>query len=422
MSAIDFRRPTRAEIGEFLRVSIESYGSDGTDDEVANEMLSNEIDRSFGAFADGRWVGGSGAFGFEVTMPGGRLLPAAGVTMVGVAPTFRRRGILTRLLRQLHQDAADHGEPVALLTASETSIYRRFGYGIATEVAHLQIAAASVRFDPPIDDAGSFELIDPHLDTTVIETIHDLVRRARPGWLDLHAGMWAQIRSDPTSARHGRTPLRGVVHRDREGNPDGYATWRIAARHHPDRLAGNALHIEHLSTAEPEVEAALWAFLASIDLVTTVHWEAAPPDPAIRWRLVEPRQLRTLTRADMIWARLLDIPVALSARTYGAAGSVTFDVVDRFHPERGGRFRLSCAERGATGQCENIDDADASTPGIDTAASLRIDTADLASLTMGGVTPSVLAHAGRLVGTAAAVDAADALFALPCRPWYPIEF
>ena len=354
-------------------------------------------------------------------MPGGQVVPAAGVTMVGVMPTFRRRGILTRLLHQLHQDADDRAEPIALLTASETSIYRRFGYGIASDVAHVQIAADSVRFDPPIDDAGTFELIDPRRDTTVIEAIHDLVRRSRPGWLDLHAGMWAQIRSDPTSARHGRTPLRGVVHRDREGDPDGYATWRIAARRHPDRLAGNALHIEHLTTAELGIEAALWAFLASIDLVTTLHWETAPPDPAIRWRLVEPRQLRTLARADMIWARLLDIAVALAARTYGAAGSVTFDVVDRFHPERGGRFRLSCAERGAPGRCERLD-ADASDAHSDTAASLTIDTADLASLTMGGVTPSVLADAGRLVGAPAAVDAADALFALPRRPWYPIEF
>lgn len=414
-NGIEFRRPRSDEIGEFLRVSIQSYGSDGSDEEVANEVLSNEIERSFGAFVDGRCVGGSGAFSFELTMPGGRIVPAAGVTMIGVAPTFRRRGILTKMVRRLHEDAAERGEPIALLTASETSIYRRFGYGIASDVAHLQVAAQSVRFDPPLDDTGTFELIDPHIDTSVLEELHDRIRRLSVGWTNLPAGMWAQIRRDPVPGRGGRTPLRGVIHRDGSGNGDGYVTWRIAPRRHPDRLAGNTLHIEHLTAADGDTEAALWGFLASIDLVTEVSWDVAPVDPAIRHRLVEPRQLRTLARADMVWARLLDVPAALSARGYGATASITLGVTDRFETELGGRFRLECAGRNELGRCERI--GNNSGP-----ADLTIDTADLASITMGGVTPSLLAAAGRLVGSAHAIDTADALFVLPQRPWYPIEF
>lgn len=420
MADFELRQPTSAEIGDLLAVALRSYGADGSDDEVAHEALSNEIDRSWGAFADGRCVAGSGAFSFEVTIPGGATLPAAGITMIGVTPTYRRRGILTRLLAQLHADATARHEPIALLTASESSIYRRFGYGMAADVAHLRIASSSVVFDPPPRDTGSLEIVDPHVDTSSIEDIHDAVQRERPGWLTLRPGMWAQIRQDPSFGRDGRTPLRAVLHRDPSGVPDGYATWRIETRRQPDRLAGNTLHIEHLTAPDPEVEAALWSYLASIDLVSMLSWETAPVDPTIRWRLVEPRQLRTLAVSDMVWARLLDVPAVLSTRTYRATGTLDIDVTDRFHPDLGGRFVLTVDEAGAPGRCVRRAEG-SSPPGADI-ATLRVDTADLATIVIGAVAPSTLARAGRLEGSTAALGLADAMFWQPERPWWPIEF
>lgn len=388
-----------------------SYGSHDGEDRLDWEVLANEIDRSYGALDNGRWVGGSGAFSLEVTLPHGVTMPAAGVSMVGTEPTHRRRGILTAMLRQLHADATERGEPLAVLTASETTIYRRFGYGIAGDVAHLVIAADAVVFDPPVAERGSFTMIDPRREGSMLARIHDRSRLAHPGWVSLTDGMWSQITADPEFVRAGRTPLRGVIHRDANGEPDGYATWRIAARGEPDRLAGNTLFLEHLSAADPEVEAALWAFVASIDLVSTIEWIVGPPDPLIRWRLVEPRQLRTAAVADMTWVRILDVPAVLSARTYATAGELTLEVTDRFHPERGGVFRLT-----NLGGCERID-----LPG--NAADVHLDTADLAALVMGSVNASQLAEAGRLSAADPAVLArADALFSTRTRPWCPIDF
>ena len=54
-----------------------------------------DAERMHAAWEDGTAVGGAGAFSFELTVPGGRV-PAAGVTVVGVLPTHRRRGVLTR--------------------------------------------------------------------------------------------------------------------------------------------------------------------------------------------------------------------------------------------------------------------------------------------------------------------------------------
>ena len=45
-------------------------------------------------------------------------------------PTYRRRGIMSAMLRLL-ADIADRGEPLAALFASEPEIYGRFGFGCA---------------------------------------------------------------------------------------------------------------------------------------------------------------------------------------------------------------------------------------------------------------------------------------------------
>lgn len=411
MSTLEFRQPLPEEVRDFLGVSVRSYGSHDGDDRLDWEALSNEIDRSHGALDQGRWVAGSGAFSLEVTLPGGTPVPAAGVTMVGLEPTHRRRGILTHLLRQLHADADRRSEPLAILTASETSIYRRFGYGIGGDVAHLVIEADSVVFHPPVVQTGSFAMIDLATDAPVLADIHDRARQAYPGWVSMTKGMWSQIVADPEFVRDGLTPLRGVIHHDASGLPDGYATWRIANRSEPDRIAGNTLFLEHLTAINHDVEAALWEFIASIDLVATIEWTTGPPDPAIRWRLVEPRRLRTSALADMTWVRLLDVPAVLSTVVQCDGDELTIHVNDKFHPERGGVFKI----RG-DGRCDRVDQT-----GVD--ADLYLDTADLASVVMGSVRPSRLHAAGRLrVTRTEIIEAADALFATPSRPWCPIEF
>jgi len=43
-------------------------------------------------------VGGAGAFDFRMSVPGA-VVPCSGVTVVGVLPTHRRRGLLSRMMR-----------------------------------------------------------------------------------------------------------------------------------------------------------------------------------------------------------------------------------------------------------------------------------------------------------------------------------
>ena len=94
-----------------------------------------------------------GIFSFELTIPGG-VLPAAGVTIVGVHPTHRRRGILRRMMRLQLDAIHERGEPLAILWASEGSIYQRFGYGLGSMRTGINLDARPKRLPPAAHPGG----------------------------------------------------------------------------------------------------------------------------------------------------------------------------------------------------------------------------------------------------------------------------
>src|SRR5271166_4388844 len=95
-----------------------------------------EMDRTIAAFDGDEMVGTASAFSFTLTVPGASAA-AAGITLVSVLPAYRRRGILSSMMNYMFADAAGRGEPLAILFASESGIYGRFGFGLAT--SHLRL-------------------------------------------------------------------------------------------------------------------------------------------------------------------------------------------------------------------------------------------------------------------------------------------
>ena len=116
------------------------YFGRSTPDEELSERLIRVLpaERVYAAWEGGRAVGGRGAFPFQLTVPGGRL-PAAGVTVAGVLPTHRRRGVLRTMMRVLIDATRARGEPIAYLWATEDTIYGRFGFGLASFTAEIDL-------------------------------------------------------------------------------------------------------------------------------------------------------------------------------------------------------------------------------------------------------------------------------------------
>jgi predicted acetyltransferase len=114
-----------------------------------------------------------------------------------------------------------------------------------------------------------------------------------------------------------------------------------------DWMPAAEVHIDDFLAATDEAEEALWQYCASIDFVTSIEFETSPELPMAAW-LTNPRAARTRSTWDGMWARILDTPAALSARTYEVPGTVVLQVNDEL---AGGRFALTVDESGAA-TCE----------------------------------------------------------------------
>lgn len=359
------------------------------------------------------WVATLGGYDFDLTVPGGGAVPANGVTIAGVLPTHRRRGILTALMERLLDDSAAAGQPVAILLASEASIYPRYGYGVAAQYLTETFDPRHVHFRDDVPDHGTFRLVADRSEATAMaEAVWDLYRPTRPGLTSRRPWTWENFRRDPEGERDGATPWNWVVHCDRSGEPDGYVVYRMKEEERAGLPAGS-LRVAELIAPSADVEAALLRYLCGVDLIRTVELSKRPVDEPLQWRLTDQRQLVVTELSDYLWLRILDVPATMSARTYGTTDSFVLQVDDPFRPESGGTFRLVTSPAGAS--CERVDPTDGR-------PDLAMDTSALASLVLGTVAPTVLAAAGRIAAETAVLIRADACFRFGLAPFNLTDF
>lgn len=406
---VELRAITEDEFDEMLRVTHAAFSSVPWDvDRNEDVRKVAETDRTRCVFEGGRMVAASVAFSFELTLPGLTRVPVAAVSLVGVLPTHRRRGHLTRMMGALLDDAAARGEPLAVLLASESVIYGRYGYGAASAHVGTEIdtRAAALRPSTPADE-GRVVLLDTDEATKVLPGVLDAARRHQPGDLSRPGPWWDGTFRDPEKRREGAGPLFYAVHENAAGEADGYAFYRVKHTWR-DGLADGRAVVDEVVGLTPAAEAALWRFLLSIDLVSVVRAELRPLDDPLRWMLADPRRLRVTMTSDLLWVRLVDVAAALAARRYRFPGTLVVDVADPFRPDVAGRYRLDGGPDGA--QCARTDDE----------PDLSLSVEDLGALYLGGVAASTLAAAGRVVerrpGALAAADAFLGSSPLPfCR-------
>ena len=136
------------------------FGWVPTAEQVESFLPYLPLDRMHAAFDDGEIVGGAGVYPLELTIPGGPIGCAA-VTIVGVHPTHRRRGLLRKLMTVQLLDVRERGEPIAALWASEDTIYGRYGYGQASARLDIRLPRirAELRPDLPARE-GRVRLVD----------------------------------------------------------------------------------------------------------------------------------------------------------------------------------------------------------------------------------------------------------------------
>ncbi|GLX49531.1 UPF0256 protein [Streptomyces hygroscopicus subsp. hygroscopicus] len=370
-----------------------------------------ETDRCLLALtADGRPVGTAATHSFELTLPGEVLVPAAGVTAVGVLPSHRRQGVLSAMMRHQLAGLRARGEFVCVLLASEAPIYGRFGYGPATYTARLTVPrhkaalavprARAVAGAPAAgSDHGSVEVLRRAECGQILEDVYDRYRRAQPGALSRPRRWWALRAGQPPISP---APRYVAVHRGADGVPDGYASYSVGE--------AETLTVDETIATDDAVFTALARFVLAHDLVTKVVFKHLPPEHPLRWQLEDFRAGQVSDDTDWLWVRLLDVPRALTARGWCTDGELVLDVDDPFLGERG-RYLLT------------VRDGKADCVPTDREPDLFLDIRDLGSVYLGGTAPSTLVRAGHIrAHHPGAATLADALFRAErpphCLHWF----
>jgi predicted acetyltransferase len=351
--------------------------------------------RVFGAF-DAELIGVARSTEAHLTVPGGGHLTAGVVVDVAVRADRTRRGVMTDLTRTQLIDMAERGLTVAVLTASEAAIYRRFGYGISTRARTYTVNRRTVRLRDEVPRDGRIELLGFADAARAVPAIYAGAGRSRPGMITRTPYWWTMAATVAEDAPAAAGPIMTAVHRGPDG-PDGYAVYAV----HRTPQVPTVLRVIDMHTSGPAAFGALWRYLLGVDLVDEIDAPARPVDEPAELLFTDPRACQTTSVSDEQWLRLIDVPFALAARTY-LGGAVVIEVTDPLLDHNCGTYRVAAQGVRRTGET----------------AQLRLGVAELADIYLGTWRPSALAQAGLIdARDPAALAAADRLFAAPAVPW-----
>lgn len=421
MASFPIRAISTDELPAFRVVHKHAFGEPLPSQWAAERQQARfEPDRSLAAFDGAAMVGGAGVYSFRMSVPGA-VLPVAGVSMVAVLPSHRRRGILSALMR--HQLAAirDRGETVAALFASEANIYGRYGYGRASWHLGFTLRAGEGRLaaGAPAGERLRVRICDPHTARAELAQVYGLVMAERPGFFARSEPWWDRLLGNPSEPEDQGGSPRCVIAEDDSG-PRGYAIY--TTRDHWDEYAflpECGLEIGETLTTDPAAAAAIWSDLLSRDLTSEFRIGMRPVDDPLLYLLADPRRTRPRL-SDALWVRLVDVGRALSQRRYTCPVNVVIEVTDRMFSENEGRWRLTAtaggtapAAGGLAGCCERTE----------APADLTMPVDALGAAYLGGTRLVPMAMAGVITeNRPGAVAALSAAMSWEPAPWCPMIF
>lgn len=408
---VDIRTIREGELQAFRLALGAAFGEDESHEswDPAWENVF-EHDRLFVAMDEDVVAGTAGNFSFTMTVPGGEL-PTAGLTVVGVLPTHRRRGIASKLMRYQLEDARKHKEPLSILWASEDSIYQRFGYGLGTSQMNIESERGHTDFRLAAEPTGRARLLTSEEAGKVLPDVYERVRAETPGMLARSPEWWQYHRLfDPKESRDGGSKMMIVVWED-EGRAEAYALYRFKEKWGFDTgiSTSEVWVLESVATSAKATQQ-LWNYLFGIDLAQKVIGYFMPVDHPLPLMALEPRRLKMRVH-DAVWLRAADVQEALANRSYALEETLTFALSDPFCEWNDGTWKLSARGGGHT-----VDRADGD-------PELALDSCDLGAIYLGGITVTDLHRAGRIQELKpGAVAKADAMFRTDRKPWCPEIF
>lgn len=401
---ISIRAGTNADdVRDAIAPIMHYFGVSPPDEAVSNFTMLMTPARVLVARDGVTAVAGCGTFPLRLTTPGGHV-KASGVSMVGVMPTHRRRGILRAMMQQIIDDCRVREEPVAYLWPSEERIYGRYGYGVTALSGDIHVSRdhASLAAGPTADATLRRVPVDAAL--RPLSMIFAKVAERTPGAFARSDDWWRlKTLTDPTWRRRGGGELQCLV-ADIDGHPAAYALYRMNFDTERGQPSGTVEIVEAVA-ATPEAGVALWSLLLELDWTSAISASFLPLDHPLILSAAEARRLNLRLR-DGAWLRLVDLEPALAARAWGP-DEIVVEVADALCPWNAGRWRI-----GRDGARRT-----------DRRADIVCEIAALASVYLGGFSWRQLVASSRAFAASdEALRRADRVFESHGAPWCPEIF
>ena len=397
-----------ADVEAFVRADARGFlNTDPAEDVVAADGAAIVERRNVGVFEAGSDIGTwpvatINSWVTPLTVPGGEVDMWA-ISSVTVAGTHRRRGIARALLEGELRAAASAGVPVVGLTVSEATIYGRYGFASAVPMAKVTVDTRRAGWAGGMP-AGRIEYIDKETLKTTIAALHEVERTQRAGQIAGWDHRWARV-AGVVPGHAAPAAVRGIRYLDEQGAVRGVMAYKVDQA--PDFRA--EMTIFQLSAVTSEALRALWGFALQHDLVDKVTVDLRPIDDPLPWLVADQRGVDSRAH-DHGWLRIIDVAVALTARTYRAP----LDVVLRVEDDLGfaaGAWRLVVEHGHATLEPTGNEPAD-----------ITMGVAALSALYVGGVSAMQLRAAGRLDAAPEVAASIDDAFRAAQAPalsiWY----
>jgi predicted acetyltransferase len=333
---------------------------------------------------DGRIIAGLGVIPFGHWF-GGRVVPAGGVTAVGVAPAQRGSGVGRWMLQQMLAEEYTRGVPLSTLYPATTAFYRSVGYERAVQRTIYELPLAALAIREPTVAAVPLE----GTDLLRLPSIYAQRAAQGNGFIERPAMLWERLQHPEGS----RTYTIGA---ERAGVLEGYVTFRHASW-------GEALVVRDLvALSAPAARRLLQVLGDHRSIIEKVQLPGAPYDPLL-FQLSEQRQ--KIHNAIDLMVRIVDLPAALRLRGYptNLRSELHLAVHDDLLPGNTGRWVLQVADGVGTVEAGGR-------------GAVEVDIRALAALYCGYFTATELALAGDLRADSTDLRTADQIFAGP-RPW-----
>ncbi|MCF6380017.1 GNAT family N-acetyltransferase [Nocardioides KLBMP 9356] len=392
----------RGWVGAVLR----GFRDPRPDDELVDKWVAHyradEVDVSGAWLPEGEFGAGpmpvATYASLDKTLNAGReLLPLRMITDVTTSASHRRQGLLRRLIEDDLADAVATGVPMAALTASEATIYGRWGFGPATFRVGVEVDASPGFAFRDFTDPGRVELVEPADAWPHVKAVFDTFHRRQRGsvewpaqYEDIHSGSYDFNDGGPNKK------IRAAVHLDGTRQVDGF----VIFKHGEDY----SVRVEEMIALTTDAQLGLWSFLASMDRIKKVTFNLFHPDDPLPWALTDLNRVKTTEVEEFLWLRVLDVPRCLAARPWAADGTVVLGVDDP-HGHAAGRFEVTTSDGVAT------------VAATDRPAEVEVSAETLGSLYLSAVPALHLHRAGRVRGDDEAVRRFAAMADLSEAPY-----